>query len=214
MRILPVLLLAAAACAGPRFSAPSGEGDPGATVVTIQGIAIDSVTLAALPGVKVAIAGKFATTDQAGAFTLPAVAGTVSATASAQGYERFTHDFTIPATQASSTIELPLRRLAPIPLRCELGSAGFTAIVVDLQGRKSLERWTQSSLTLVTPTGSRTISAVRWGYHALDYLKWLVTIPDASPSTIRADWVLFDSQGDAYRGSCEPVAAPPDSTQA
>lgn len=214
MRAPPFLLLLLAACANPGFSPPSGDGEPGAALVTIQGLVIDSITQAPIPGVNVAIAGKFTTTDAAGTFTLPAVAGTVTATAHVQGYEPFTQGFPIPATEASSVIELQLRRLAPIAIRCQLGSAGFSAVVVDLQGRKSLERWSQSTLTLVTPAGSRTIPAPSWGYHALDYLKWLVTIPDASPSTIRADWVLFDSQGDAYRGSCEPVAAPPDSTQA
>ena len=214
MRAPPFLLLLLAACAAPEFSVPTGDGEPEAALVTIQGLVIDSISEAPVPGVNVAIGGKFATTDAAGTFTLPAVAGTVTATAHAQGYEPFTEGFPIPAAEASSVIELQLRRLAPIAIQCRLGSAGFSAVVVDLQGRKTLERWSQSTLTLVTPAGSRTIPAPGWGYHALDYLKWLVTIPDASPSTVRADWVLFDSQGDAYRGSCEPVAAPPDSAQA
>ncbi|HET7041837.1 MAG TPA: carboxypeptidase regulatory-like domain-containing protein, partial [Gemmatimonadales bacterium] len=196
-------------------TAPGGDGDPVVASVTVHGTVVDSVTGQLLPGVNVAIGGKFATTDAQGAFTLPAAPGANTVHATVPGYETFARTFDpIPAAGNEVTLQLPLRRLAPVPVACWVGPEGFQAVIVDLQGRKSLERWQESTLTLVTGTGTRTIPAIDWNYHAVDYLRWGVSIPDASPSTIRADWVLFDSEGDVYRGSCEPAAAPPDTTQA
>ena len=213
LRILPSLLVLAAACGSPGFTAPAGDGGPTAAPITVRGTVIDSVTGGVVSGANVALAGMFGTTDARGTFTLAAAPGANTIRVTVGGYEVFSRDLTlIPASGTTVTVELPLRRLAPFPVSCELGDSGFRAVIVDLQGRKSLERWQQSTLTLVTPTGRRTISPLDWNYRALDYLQWGVSIPDASPSTIRADWVLFDSEGDAWRGSCEPVAAPPDTT--
>jgi len=205
------LLLLLAACAGPEFAAPTGEGDPSTAPITVHGVVLDSVTRLRLPGISVGMAGKFVVTDAAGAFTIVVGPGPNSVHVTAGGYEPFARSVVVdPAPSGAVVLELPLRRLAPFPVSCQMGAAGFQATIVDLQGRKSLERWSQSQLTLVTDSKVRTIPAVSWGYQALGDLEWQVTIADADASTIRADWVLFDSQVDMYRGSCEPVPALPD----
>lgn len=211
MRRASLLLLALAACRGPDFVAPTGD-DPLAAPVTVHGVVLDSVTRVRLPGVTVGMGGKFAVTDGAGSFTLLVAPGANSIHVSASGYEAFARILTVGSPAGTDAqVEVPLRRLAPFPVSCQLGASGFQAVIIDLQGRKSLERWSESQLTLVTGAATRVIPAINWGYRALDALQWQVTIPDADPSTDRVDWVLFDSQGDAYRGSCEPVAAPTDS---
>jgi hypothetical protein len=204
------LCVIVAACGATDFG-PPGEGEPSIATVDVHGVVVDSVSRELLRGVTVSMGGKFAVTDGQGAFTLLAVPGTDTAHVAISGYERYVRAFTIlPDPDPWRPLHLELRRLAPFPIRCAVTDSGFRAVVVDLQGRKSLERWSQSTLTLVTATSSRTIPAIAWGYTALDYLQWQVTIPDASLSTVRADWVLFDSEGDVYRGSCEPDVTPPD----
>lgn len=206
-----LLLLLLAACAGPEFTPPTGEGDPLTAPITVHGTVLDSVTRSRMPGISVGMGGKFTATDAAGDFTVVVGPGPNSVHVNATGYEPFARDLMVdPSPSGSVALEVPLRRLAPFPVSCQLGPAGFQATIVDLQGRKSLERWSQSELTLVTDSKQRTIPAVNWGYRALGTLEWQVTIADADASTIRADWVLFDSQGDLYRGSCEPVPASTD----
>lgn len=209
MRSLPLFLLALAACNARDYWIPTTEGGGGTTPVAVHGVVTDSVTGMRLPGVAVSMGGVFTATDAEGAFDLTVGSGVNTVHVAADGYEPFARTMTVdPLGNDRFAVDLPLRRLAPFPVTCELGPDGFRANIVDLQGRKSLERWSQSELTLVSPAGPRTIPAITWGYHALDYLVWQVTIPDADPSTSRVDWVLFDSEGDAYRGSCEPVSAP------
>ena len=211
MRATPLLLLALAGCAGPEFAIPTGEGDPTTAPITVHGVVLDSVTRVRIAGVTVGMGGKFATTDGAGAFTIVVGPGANSVHVSATGYEDYARSVVVdPMANGPLALEVGMRRLAPFPVTCRIGAAGFQATIVDLQGRKSLERWSQSELTLVTDAGQRTIPALSWGYQAIGDLEWEVTIADADPSTIRADWVLFDSQGDMYHGSCEPVAASTD----
>jgi hypothetical protein len=181
---------------------------------TVSGVVFDSVTNSLVPGVSVALGGTFATTGVDGAFTLQAPAGSDTLNVTGSGFEHFTRVLTLlPAQGSPLTVRVPLRRLAPYPISCAIGDSGFRAVIVDLQGRKSLDRWANSTLTLDTPLGNRTIAALAWNYHALDYMQWAVSIPDASLSTFRADWVLFDSEGNAYRGSCEPSVTLPDTSQ-
>ncbi len=203
----PILLaiLGLAACSGPEFAPPTvTEG--GVEVVQIAGRVIDSVTRAGVPRITFGIGGNFETTDAEGQFTAWVARGDNAVGVNIAGFEPFAR---IIQVGPRSEFELPLRRLAPVPVTCELEPQGFRAIVVDLQGRKSLERWSQSTLTLVWSARQTTIGAVNWGYRAIDGLRWEVTIPNVDGSVLRADWQLYDSEGHLYRGSCEPVAAPP-----
>ena len=214
MRPFAPLILLCAACGGPDFASPSGGGDSVPPPVTVSGVVYDSVTGAVAPGLSVALGGTFATTGVDGAFTLEAPVGVDTLHVAGAGFERFSRVLTLLPSQGSPlTVRVPLRRLAPYPISCAIGDSGFRAVIVDLQGRKSLDRWANSTLTLDRPLGSRSIAALDWNYQALDYMQWAVSIPDASLSTFRADWVLFDSEGNAYRGSCEPSATLPDTSQ-
>lgn len=199
-----------AACGDPGFAPPTPGGGEDPVTVPVEGVVYDSVTGAPLAGVTVAIQGLLLTTAPDGRYTGEVGIGTSTVSVATAGYERFSRPVTV--VGPTVVLDLPLRRLAPYPLRCELNSGGFNAILVDLQGRKAIERWSQSTLTLVTPSGRRTIGARAWGYTPLDTYRSRVTIADADPGTLRADWMLYDIQGDLFSGSCEPSRTSIDTT--
>lgn len=207
-RVFPIVLLLAA-CSEPGFAPSPPDGEGHVVTVPVQGAVYDSLTRAPVAGVLVAIQQQFFPTDDGGRYQALVPVGTTTISVSAPGYERFSRIIDV---EPGRDFDLPLRRLAPYPTSCEYSPEGFSAIVIDLQGRKSLERWTQSTLTLVTPTTTRTIGAIDWGYTPLDTYRWQVTIDDADSATTRVDWKLFDSEGDLYSGSCEPVHVSADST--
>lgn len=207
-RTSPFLFLVLAACGGPEFVAP-GEGDGQVSTVAIQGTVYDSVTGSPLANTSVAIAGQFVTTDGAGEYAAMVASGANRISISVAGFEPFSRTVTV---GPEHVFDLPLRRLAPFPTGCQLSDSGFAAIVIDLQGRKSLERWSQSTLTLRAPSGDRVIDALSWDYTPLDTYRWKVSIPDADPQTFRADWLLYDNTGGLFRGSCEPLPTAHDST--
>lgn len=206
MRLPPLVLLCCAACAGPDV-APEAPIDPPVELVEIHGRVVDSLSRAAV-NTLVGIEGKFYPTDASGGFTASLPPGVHGVRVNAQGFEVFADSIRVrPADQ----FEFRLRRLAPYPIGCELYPDHFRAVIVDLQGRKTLERWQQSKLTLEAPAGPRSVGAILWGYRALDYYQWEITIPDVDPGTTLVDWDLFDSEGHNYTGSCEPVPTSPDS---
>lgn len=207
-RIVPFLLLSLAACGGPDFVAP-GDGDDQVLTVPIHGTVFDSVTGIPLVGTAVAIQGQFVTTDAEGAYAVTVATGANRISVSVAGFEPLSRTVTVGPERS---FDLPLRRLAPFPTQCQLSDQGFSAVVVDLQGRKSLERWSQSTLTLRAANGDRVIDALSWDYTPLDTYRWRVSIPDADSTTFRADWLLYDNTGDLFHGSCEPLPAPRDTT--
>lgn len=209
MRCHPLFLLAlVAACGGPEFTEPSVGGP--VEVVAVSGQVLDSVTGAALPGVTVGIGGKFYITDEAGGFTAMVRPGPNTVQVMDDRFEPFSHEI---VAGGAGPFAFALRRLAPVPIGCELYPDHFRAVVVDLQGRKELERWARSTLTLASPAGELTVNALQWGYRALDYYQWEITIPNVDPGTDRVDWVLYDSEGHSFLGSCEPIQTLPDSGQ-
>ncbi|MEO6068593.1 MAG: hypothetical protein ABJB33_01735 [Gemmatimonadota bacterium] len=201
------LLLGITACAGTEFAPPDGGGGEQVALVAISGRVVDSVTARSVPGVKVNLGGKIEVTDVDGIFRTTVPSDSVSVSVSTIGFEKYAR---IIRPSASIPMIVALRRLAPIPVSCVLHDTVFVAVVVDLQGRKSLERWSQSTLTLVSAGRSTTIGALHWGYRPLDTYRWEVDIVGVDPALARIDWDLYDSEGHAYRGSCEPAAPPPE----
>lgn len=206
---LPLLLslLLLSACGDPEVRGifePDTE-TPTGPMYTISGVVIDSLSGEVLPGVRVSV-GKYGTeADAAGQWSLQAPAGSVSVSASPIGYERSSFTF---ALRTNAYVTLMARRLAPIVQECVQEGQTVRALVTDLQGRKSVERWQKSEATVLDPSGQYTIAAPIWGYTAVDYLTWAVTLSPVAPgNAIR--WHVFDSEGHAYSGTCEPTAAPP-----
>jgi hypothetical protein len=198
-----IVLLALLGCAPERLAPPSDDpgGEPPVAMVAITGTVYDSLTGGPAPNVHVEFGGKVLFTDAAGKFTANTPEGMVRVLVNSPDFETVERWISVPPSQ----ISLPLRRQAPLPTNCRLEDGVFRAVVVDLQGRKSLERWSRSTLTLRLPGEERTIGALAWGYRGLDSYHWELTIADAGPTLERVDWRLFDSDLNLYTGSCIPT---------
>lgn len=170
-------------------------------MIAISGMLFDSLTGAPAANVHVEFGGKVLFTDAAGKFTANTPEGMVRVRVTSPDFETVERAIAVPPSQ----ITLPLRRQAPLPLDCRLEDGVFRATVVDLQGRKSLERWSRSTLTIYGPQGPRTIGALAWGYEppASSY-HWEIYISDAGADVDLVEWRLFDSDLNQYSGSCVP----------
>jgi hypothetical protein len=197
-----IAVLALFGCATERFAPPGSDpgGDPGRAIVQASGFVFDSLTRTPARGVLVDLGGKLVHTDGAGRFTAELPEGALLLRVTSPDFETLERSVHI----SMQEITIPLKRLAPLPIGCRLDAGVFRAIVIDLQGRKSLERWARSSMTLRLPVGDRTIGALAWGYRPLDTYHWELTIADAGDEVERVDWHLFDSDLHEYVGSCVP----------
>jgi hypothetical protein len=204
MRFASCLILISILGCAPEWIGPPPDGPGGdheGDLVQVVGYAFDSVTGVPAAGVRVDLDGKVVDTDVDGRFTATVYEGRVTVRVTSTAFEPALQTVTTP----TALISLPLRRLAPAPFGCRLEGGTLRATIVDLQGRKSLERWNRSALTIHTPVGPRTIGAVAWGYEPPDdTYHWDIYITDAGPIVERVDWRLFDSDLNAYTGTCVP----------
>jgi hypothetical protein len=202
--ILSVLLISACSDALYRPVWVPDE-EPVGTMYTISGIVVDSVSGTVIPGARVAV-GKYVTdADAAGQWDLTVPGGLITVTASPAGYERtaFTFDLV-----TNAFVDLQARRLAPVVIECWREGDSVHALVVDLQGRKSLERWTQSEAYVTGPAGTYRVGADQWKYRAVDPLTWKVSLVPVAPEATMVRWTLYDSEGHRYSAVWEPVTSP------
>jgi hypothetical protein len=159
-----------------------------------------------IAGARVA-AGKYVTfADADGQWSLHVPEGTVTLSSSPAGYERVSYTF---EAQGPTLIDLQARRLAPIVQECVRDGDQVSALVSDLQGRKTIERWAESQVLILDPAGPYRVIANSWGYQALDYLTWKVTLGPISPGTTQIHWYVYDSEGHLFDGVCEPTEVAP-----
>ncbi|HVX89233.1 MAG TPA: carboxypeptidase-like regulatory domain-containing protein, partial [Gemmatimonadales bacterium] len=162
-----------AACDGLRGTVlTEPDTDPVGRMFTVSGVVVDSMSGGAIPGVRVASGPYVTDADAAGQWRLTLPAGPVSITTSPTGYERVTTAFTL---VANTSVALEARRLAPIVQQCTRDGESVHALVSDLQGRKTIERWQRSEAYVLDPAGTYRLGAPDWTYRALDYITWEIT---------------------------------------
>lgn len=181
------------------------EVEPVGAMYTISGILVDSLSGTVIPGARVASGPYVTDADAAGQWSLTVPAGVVTVTASPTGYERTSYSFTL---AGNAFIDLQARRLAPLVVECWRQGDSVHALVVDLQGRKSLERWTESDAYVANSAGSYRIAADAWKYRAVDPYTWKVSLVPVAPEATMVRWTLYDNEGHRYSAVWEPVAAP------
>lgn len=201
-RIL-VLGLLLAGCGAPDSLFTPPAGDPAPVLVWLDGRVADSMTGAALADVGIFGGESTVASDIDGRFRVPVRTGMVTLRATASGYEHFSSVFNV---VTSGSHDLLLRRLAPALLACGLQGDTLTGIVVDLQGRKTIDR-REGSFAVLT-TGGSALTAINWYWQPVDYLTWRIAIPlNGSPAT-DALLVLRDTDGWLSGRACAGLPAP------
>jgi hypothetical protein len=207
--ILSSLALGAgvAACNDTAYRDLGGPTDqPDGPMVTINGTVTDSVLGGGIGGARVA-AGRFVTyADADGQWSLAVPQGTVTLSSSPVGYERVSYTF---EAIGPTNIDLLARRLAPIVQQCVRDGDKVIAMVSDLQGRKTIERWNESQVLILDPAGPYFVSAINWGYQAVDILTWQITLGPISAATTEIHWYVYDNEGHTFSGICEPTEVGP-----
>lgn len=203
--VLPLLLIAACNDTAYR-SLGEPDTEPTGPLFTISGEVSDSLSGAVLAGVRVA-SGQYVTeTDAGGAWSLTVPGGAVTVTTSPTGYERSSFSFTL---RTNAYVSLSARRLAPLVQECTRNGLTVSARIIDLQGRKTIERWQRSEAFVLDPAGEYRIGAPAWSYRALDYETWEVSLSPVAAVTQAIRWNVYDAEGHVYSGICEPVTPPP-----
>ena len=202
--LLSALVLAACADPNVRGLTEPDTDLPTGPMYTVSGVVIDSVSGGVLPGARVTVGKATTEADAGGQWSLAVPGGDISIAATPTGYERTSFAFTL---RTNAFVTLQARRLAPIVQDCVLDGSYVHALVSDLQGRKSIERWQRSQATILDPSGDYTIGAPAWYYRAVDYVTWEVTVGPLTPESTGIRWNVYDAEGHLYSAVCEPAVA-------
>lgn len=186
---LYILLAFGAACAAP--------DDPVAPVpdqprFTVTGVVYDSLASRVGPaqaaaGVRVSVNGVVDITDLQGRFTVTRVLGGTRVPFELLSLE-FEPDTGTIRLDRDLTLSLPLRRLAPLITGFFPAGDSTRITVVDLQSRKTVERWQLTQATLANGPTQWIQHGIEWAWNPVDSITWLVSMP----STTGAEEFRFD----------------------
>lgn len=107
------------------------------------------------------------------------------------------------AFTAPGAIRVQLRGTAPYALACEFRGGTVSAKIIDLQGRKTMDRRTRTSLSATINQQDVVLTGDRWLWTPRDNVTWgvAVTFPDTSFQHVT--WRLEDLAGNVRTTSCE-----------
>ncbi len=178
---------------------------PGPTVL-VDGVVLDSLRGVPVPNASVSVGDTGTMTDVAGRFRLFAPTGAVPVLVLAYGHEARSMVLSVHGSTRST---ITLRRLAPLLVACGLQADTIHALIVDLQGRKTLNRREGSTVALTGPSGITVFNGFAWRWTAIDNVTWRVRVPGVGDSVSRIAWQLRDTDGNLDASECSQVAAPP-----
>jgi hypothetical protein len=196
------ILMVIAACDG-----PDGATSPNLTDsrFTVSGMVYDSLAREVggdwnAPGVRLSVNGVVVISDAAGHFTATGVSGASEARVvlESQNYERQVESVTI---EGDLTIDIGLRRLAPLVTDFRPFGDSTQLTVVDLQNRKTVERWRLTQAFMQNATADWTQFGIEWVWTPVDDETWLASISNTGAAQqFRFD--IHDVDGSAATALC------------
>jgi len=199
----PLLLALAGAlvgCNDTAYPTPPTEEKPTGPFYTVSGVVTDSLTGEGIPGARVSAGKRTALADAAGVWRLDVPDGEAIISSSPANYESGHETITV---HSPVYLNLQLRRRAPLVVDCQRDGSMVHAILIDLQGRKSVERWSQSRAIVEAPSGNITLMGQEWSYFPPpDYYQWPIGIP-IPDDAVRIKWDVYDNEGYRFLGACE-----------
>jgi len=197
------IAIAAVLILGCRSEPGAGDKDstgPTAVYYDLTGVIFDSVLGLPASGLRVNIGDSTATTSEAGVFHVRQKAGSGFINITDLGFEPLHLPI---AFDHNATMTLFLRGSAPYAFRCQFRSDTVTALIVDLQGRKTMDRRTLTLLT--TEVNQQTVvrTGDKWLWTPLDDITWSASVglPDTSIASVQ--WHLEDLEGNVRTASCD-----------
>jgi len=172
----------------------------------VDGVVLDSLRGIPVPNASVSIGDTGTMTDVAGRFRLFSPTGAVPVLVLAYGHEARSLVLSVYGTTRST---ITLRRLAPLLIACTLQADTIHALIVDLQGRKTLNRREGSTVALTVPSGITVLNGFSWRWTPIDHLTWRVRVPVGGAPVSRISWQLRDLDGNLDASDCSQVAPPP-----
>lgn len=206
LRQLSPLLGLVAACVG-GGDGPAGVEPAGpAPRVVLQGTVLDSLLGKPVAGAAVLIADADTVTGPDGRFRLEVPAGLQAFVVIAPGHEIRQGSLRVPSITPATFM---LRRVAPTVLACGFASDTLRAIIVDLQGRKTVNRREGARLLLVGETDSLVLAGGELWWTPVDYLTWLVRAAVPLERLVAAVWRVPDTDGNLEAAACASLADNP-----
>ena len=183
-----------------------GEPDGIAPVVpdepmrVVSGVLEDSVLSIPVAGVRVLIGDSSVVSDSQGRFVTLHRSGDIRLSVADYRFESYSTPYTVLGDD--DNIQLRLRGEAPYLTSCTFGSELLTATLIDLQGRKTINRRTQSTTTVVGDGSSYRRDANTWSWTPIDNFTWLAHVPIGGVGADSAVWQLEDADGHVRSARC------------
>ena len=198
------LVTLAAACLG-GGEGPTTENTVRPTVpsYTVVGTLFDSLAALRSSGLvanaPLRINGRPAITDSAGGFVVADVdSGNAVVSVEHPSYEPLTLQILIDGNQQ---VAVGLRRYAPIITSFVVYADSAVTTVVDLQGRKTIDRWSGSNATLDGTGGTVTLIGSQMRWLPVDDFTWTIVFDVRGIQNV--DWDLHDVAGFRFSVRCQ-----------
>lgn len=202
MRRSCLLLLLTAACAG--GAEPTAHDPLPVPTFRLSGVVRDSVLGVPVAAVHLLLGDTAAVTDTAGYFTLQFPAGEAPLLIADPRFEPYAAAMSV---FKDSEITLLLRGQAPYVTSCAFQGDSVSATIVDLQGRKTVNRRAESYLVARSSQAVIQNDANSWHWNAVDNVTWRTNVPIGGLAD-SVDWQLEDADGNARLTRCTRQAPP------
>ncbi len=175
--------------------------------VPLTGVVLDSLAGLPVAGARVLGTDSVVVTDAGGSFRLLVPTRPLVILVMASGYG--SHALPV-SLQGPAHRTVRLRRLAPAVLGCAIVSDTVYATVVDLQGRKTVNR-REGSVAVISSGGQAVVlTGLAWYWRPLDSLTLAVVIPPPAGAVAAAVLTVSDVEGFRGTAQCFPAGPSPD----
>lgn len=187
------------ACLGPGPGAPDLSGPDNALPrYRVDGFVFDSLSGQPIADLDLRVGATRLHTDTFGRFSVEVDSGYVT-------FRLFDTDYEPPRVvfphQGPQFVTLALRRYAPFLVNFRVVGDSIEGVIVDLQGRKTLDRWLVSRVIIDEGSASRTVLGTGMNWKAVDSLTYRTAV--AATGVVHAAWDIHDVTGFSVLVDCD-----------
>ncbi len=199
----PILLSTVLLACSPEAEPLATESLP-VNYFTISGSVLDSILGAPIENIRILVGDSVVTTDASGQFSTRYREGPSSIVIDDIQYEPLAVSRYFNRDQA---FILQLRGQAPYVRSCSFSGDSVSATILDLQGRKTINRRAESFLVARIRQTEVQNDGNFWHWNPVDHFTWRTNVPLGSIAD-SVDWRLEDADGNARITRCVNQSAP------